>query len=477
MNHSSRFYSSIGLLILLNGVIKPIWIFAIDRQVQNVVGTDNYGIYFSLFNLSIVFSFLLDWGVTVFYNRQAAAQPAEFMNQAGSFLLLKFFFAIIYCAVICVIGYCTGITDWHLLSLIILIQVLTSFFIFIRSIVTARQFFKTDAWLSVMDKFLMIILCGSFFLFPAMTGTITLYRFLYLQIFATAFSIIFSVFLPGMKSIIFKPVRFSYFTRSFLLNALPFAIIVFLMSVHNRLDGFLLERLHANGAYEAGMYAAAYRLLDAFIMPGFLVTAFLLPYISRHFETDRDVENVIINSRHLLMMFSIGIISVVAVMAPWIQTILYHHDIFYGAEVLQLTLISMIGYSLVQVYGTLLTATGFIRRFVLITFISVAVNIFLNLLLIPDYGAKGCAIAAICTQGLSGVLLLFTASKRLQLTLHLRSILIYIFTFGLLLIVLKTGDWLQVNRWLLIGVAILITVGIMLMTKLFDYRRWKLTFH
>ena len=56
MSHS-KFYSSLLLLIVLNAIIKPFWIFGIDRQVQNITGTAEYGTYFSLLNLSIVFGF------------------------------------------------------------------------------------------------------------------------------------------------------------------------------------------------------------------------------------------------------------------------------------------------------------------------------------------------------------------------------------------------------------------------------------
>ena len=52
MKETSRFYSSLILLIVLNGVIKPFWIFGIDRQVQNEVGVTAYGSYFAIFNLS-----------------------------------------------------------------------------------------------------------------------------------------------------------------------------------------------------------------------------------------------------------------------------------------------------------------------------------------------------------------------------------------------------------------------------------------
>ena len=43
-----------------------------------------------------------------------------------------------------------------------------------------------------------------------------------------------------------------------------------------------LRRLHEDGAAEAGIYAAGFRLLDAFNMVGFLMAGFLLPFISRH---------------------------------------------------------------------------------------------------------------------------------------------------------------------------------------------------
>src|SRR5690606_11979448 len=115
--------------------------------------------------------------------------------------------------------------------------------------------------------------------------------------------------------------------------AFPFALIVFLMSVHNRLDGFLLERLHPDGNYETGMYAAAYRLLDAFLMPGNMVMAILLPFVARQFEQRKVFVDFVLNVRHFLMMLTAGIITIGFVLAPWIQNLLYEHDPVYGATV------------------------------------------------------------------------------------------------------------------------------------------------
>lgn len=127
MNSFARFYSSLGLLILLNLLIKPVWIFGIDLQVQNIIGTREYGNYFSIFNLAIIFSFLTDWGFTIFFSRSASAMPGVYINRAGSYGMLKFIFAILYAVIVFFVAWVSGIAEWLIVLLVVLIQVLTSF--------------------------------------------------------------------------------------------------------------------------------------------------------------------------------------------------------------------------------------------------------------------------------------------------------------------------------------------------------------
>src|SRR5690242_7873815 len=109
MKESSKFYSSLTLLVILNAVIKPLWIFGIDRQVQNEVGLESYGVYFSLFNYSVIFGFLLDWGLTTFFNRYLAAERSAFIDRIGNFLLIKLLFIFLYVAVVYFIARLSGI--------------------------------------------------------------------------------------------------------------------------------------------------------------------------------------------------------------------------------------------------------------------------------------------------------------------------------------------------------------------------------
>ena len=75
-----KFLTNLGLLLFLNLLVKPFWVLGIDRSVQNVVGAEEYGFYFSILNFSFLFNMFLDLGITNFNNRNIA-QNAQLLNK------------------------------------------------------------------------------------------------------------------------------------------------------------------------------------------------------------------------------------------------------------------------------------------------------------------------------------------------------------------------------------------------------------
>jgi len=471
MSHS-KFYSSLSLLIILNAIIKPFWIFGIDRQVQNITGAAEYGTFFSLLNLSIVFGFLLDWGLTNFINRELAAKKTELQEQLGSFLLLKLLFAILYAVVVIAVALLAGVKRWDILAGVIVIQFLTFLFLFLRNIITANQWFRTDAWLSVLDKALMILFAGCFIFLPMVFGSIDIDRFLFAQVISTTVAIIIVVVILYSKKIVFKKPQLNFFTRRVIYSVLPFALTVFLMSVHVRADGFLLERIHPNGAHEAGIYAAAYRLLDASNMVGFLIASFFMPFMARLWSEHQPLGKTILQTRHLQLMFAVTIAAIAIMLAPWLQKILYHRNDVYSIKVLRWCLPVLIGYSFVQVYGTAMTATGSITAFCYLNLAAVVINIVLNLFLIPSYGAFGCCIAALCSQAFLAVATMVFVNDKLKIPADARSLSLYLLNGLLVCSVLYFLSKTSFNSWLTLFVAMLVSFFIMWSTKLIPLNSW-----
>ena len=60
---SKKILTNVFLLLAINLLIKPFWILGIDRTVQNTVGNDVYGAYMVMFNISLMFTMLLDFGI------------------------------------------------------------------------------------------------------------------------------------------------------------------------------------------------------------------------------------------------------------------------------------------------------------------------------------------------------------------------------------------------------------------------------
>ena len=471
MSHS-KFYSSLVLLIILNAIIKPFWIFGIDRQVQNITGAGEYGTYFALLNLSIVFGFLLDWGLTNFINRELAAKKTELQHQLGSFFLLKILFAVLYTAIVIGVAALSGVKRWDILAGVMAVQFLTFLFLFLRNIITANQWFKTDAWLSVLDKSLMIVLAGGFIFFPAIFGTMTIDKFLLTQIVSTTIAIIIVIVILYLNGIVFEKPKLGFFTRSVAFSVLPFAFIVFLMSLHVRADGFLLERIHPEGAHEAGIYAAAYRLLDASNMVGYLVASFFMPFIARLWSESQPLGKTILQTRHLQLMFAVTIAAIAIVLAPWLQKILYHRDDEYSIKVLRWCLPVLIGYSFVQVYGTVMTATGSVVAFCYINLAAVFINITLNLFLIPPYGAFGCCISALCSQAFLAIATMIFVNGKLKIPAGAGSLGLYLLNGLLIGTVLFLLSKTSLNTWVTLFVGAFVSFLFMWSTKMISLNSW-----
>lgn len=424
MTAARPFYRSLSLLIGLNLLVKPLWIFGIDRPVQNIVGQEAYGAYFALFNLTLILNILLDLGITPFLNRSVAAHPEEgpalFLRALRGKLLLTIFYGV----VVTVIALATGIRDIFLLSSLILLQVMTGFNMFFRGYLSASQLFTSDAVVSVTDKFMVIVMAGALLVFPNIWGGITIDRFVWIQILALVFSVGLSLVLLLMQGRKVRIPDAGPIDRALFMDTLPYAVNIFLMGVLARSDGYLLERLHQDGPREAGIYAMGFRLLDSFNMVGFLFAGFLLPYIARRWADRQEVTKVMLICRHFLLFTGTMAVAFVAAKSEWTTRLLYHDGSAYPAEVIVLSLACLPFLSITHVHGTLLTAVQEIRLFLRISWVFALASIVLNLVFIRHYGALGCALVALFTQATYAFTILVASQRRTGVTVHARSLLV-----------------------------------------------------
>ena len=91
-----KFATNLIFLFAANLLVKPFWIFGIDRVVQNKVGAEVYGTYFAVFNYSFLLSILLDFGINNFNNRAVSRNSKRSGEYLLNLMLLKIFLAFIF---------------------------------------------------------------------------------------------------------------------------------------------------------------------------------------------------------------------------------------------------------------------------------------------------------------------------------------------------------------------------------------------
>ena len=160
----------------------------------------------------------------------------------------------------------------------------------------------------------------------------------------------------------------------------------------------MIERLLPDGKYQAGLYAQSYRILDAFSQFSLLFAGLLLPMFSKMLKTGEKIGELMKIALSLLLTVSISLAVISYFFNKDIISLLYHDADPASPKIFRIIMIGYVGVSISYIYGTLLTANRNLKQLNLLALITVAINITLNLLLIPRFKAVGAAIASLSSQ-------------------------------------------------------------------------------
>ncbi|HEY6160293.1 MAG TPA: oligosaccharide flippase family protein [Bacteroidia bacterium] len=444
-----KFVTNLALLLFLNLLIKPYWILGIDRQVQKAVGTENFGVYFALFNFTFLLNILLDLGITQFNNKNIAQNNHLLTKHFSSLFVLKLLLAVVYIIVTLIAGFFVGY-DLKYIKLVVILgfnQFLIYLILYLRSNIAGLHFFKTDSVISILDRSIMIIICLVLLYGHVIDGPLDIMHYVYAQTAAYLLTALIA-FLIVVRKAEFLRLKLSLpFALMILRKSFPYAILVLLMTFYNRIDGVMLERMlpDPQGKQQAGLYAQGYRLLDATNMIGFLFSGLLLPIFSRMLKYKESVEQLVKLSYTLLITPAIIIAVGCLFYRNELMNMLYfdkNHpaeslaDISTSAPVFALLMCCFMAISTTYIFGTLLTANGNMKELNLMAASGMLINIILNVVLIPRFFAFGSAISSLVTQSLMAFIQVLMVQYYFRFRINFR-FLLQLFLFGLGVIVIN----------------------------------------
>ncbi len=401
------FVFNLCLLIFLNLLVKPFWLLGIDVGVQNSVGAESYGLYFSLTNFTLLFYMVLDMGTANYNNRNIARNSQLLDKHLSNYITLRLLLGVVYFVLIYVVALLIGYRgeQLRLLFWIGLNQFLSLFLLYVRSNISALQMFKTDSVISVTDKLLMILFCGLLLWGNVTDQSMKIEWFVWSQTVAYLVTIAISLSIVLKKANLRKLSWNPAFFLVIIKKSFPYALVTLLMACYYRMDSVMLERMlpSGTGAMQSGIYASAFRLLDTLAMIGYLFAVILLPLFSKMLKQKEDVGPIVRTSFSLLFLFSVSAVVILYVYRDPLIHLFYPAIAESSIPVFRLIIFGLIPISMNYLFGTLLTANGSMKQLNIIASIGIVINVTVNLLLIPRMQACGSAVASLCTQLLVSV--------------------------------------------------------------------------
>lgn len=455
-------------MLALNLGVKGLYLLGVEREVQNLLPPGQYGLYFSLFNLSMLLQLLADFGLQLYNSRSLSSHRHLLAKYFPYFLGVKLLLGGVFFLALFTAGYWLGYDQmaFGLLCIVGTNQLLMSLLLFLRSNLTGMGRYRTDSWVSVLDKILMLLFVGALLLLARQQ--LNVYSFALAQTLSWFISVLIVLGLLRRQLVRWQPKWNIPQYYSLLRNSFPFALAIFLMTAYTRIDAVMIERLLPDGAFQTDHYAAAYRLLDAVNMLAYLISALLLPMFARLLSQGKSPRPLLQLSLPTVLA---GALIVSFPIAIWAQPLVYWLYDFADertGKILALLIFSFAAMSLNYVYGALLGAADELKRMNYIFAAGCLINLLGNWWVLPIYGAVGAAAITTLTQSFIALAQAVLAHRRLALPLgifpwvnFLLFLLLLLLLNGFLLPLIPIGFLAKIVLSLLLGSVLAFTTGVL----------------
>ncbi len=185
--------------------------------------------------------------------------------------------------------------------------------------------------------------------------------------------------------------------RALAAGSIPFAAQDTFTAMLARMDVLLLSLIATQAA--VGRYGAAYRLFEStFLITYALTGAFSAMYTYLQPDSDPPLRSVFQRSLTLSFALLMPLAVAFAVLAEPICRLIYGANLVSAAKPLQILAPGVVLMGIVILTTSLLVSRKNPRKMVPVTAAVAAVNIVLNLILIPPYGPPGAAAAMLATE-------------------------------------------------------------------------------
>ncbi len=387
----NTFYLSLGEFI--GRGIRVIVVLIIAR----VIGVYKFGIFSYALSLAAFLTIFSDLGISSVLTRELCQKPEDKKKFISTAIFLKFLLILPIIFIVILSPYFSKINGLKPLILFIILLIFSDSLREIGfSIVRSKQKMHLEA----IDKILTNSVIGAFCLwFLFNSGKIS--------------SLIFSYFLGSLVGLLFfifilrKDIFISYFQKNlflyFLKSGIVFSFFGFLTPLMINTDHLLLG--YFKNAYQVGIYAAAYRPIQLLLIFSTIISTAFFPSLSETAKNKEKFREIFRKGIFILISSAIFLSILGIIFSNQIIFLLYGKS--YSSSIL---VFKLLAFCLVFSFPAVFLADSVLAlhkqkillKYFLLGFLG---DVILDIVLIPKWGAIGCALATLITLSLSTIFL------------------------------------------------------------------------
>lgn len=181
-------------------------------------------------------------------------------------------------------------------------------------------------------------------------------------------------------------------------SALPIALVLVLGVVHFRVDALLLSFLKP--AADVGVYTLAYLVFEQALVVQALFMVAVFPILTRfvHAQDEEASRDVIDKSLRFLVVLGLAVSSLLFTLAEPIVRALATTEFADSATVLRILAFGLVPLYASAIFGSLLISLATLRLVALASVVGIALNVGLNLALIPRWSYDAAAATTLVSE-------------------------------------------------------------------------------
>jgi O-antigen/teichoic acid export membrane protein len=394
-------------MLFASQIITYIMGFFITMYSARYLGAEGFGIISLALAITGILVVFTDLGLGTLTVREVARDKSLVdkytSNVAVIKLLLAFFTFILTAIIVYLFGYADEIKMVvYIITGSTLVNALSGIF---YPIFQSYEKMEFQSIANVLNSSIMLV--GTFLV---IFYNLDIYYFasLYLVSNIVVFFFIISVYVREFHAPSFN-VDLAFWKPT-LMMALPLSLVSIFSLIAYRVDTILLSLL--KGSTVVGWYSASYRLMEVFLfLPGVFATAVFPVFSSLHLSSHETLKLSYQKSFKYLAILSIPVAVGTTVLAPEIVLLIYKSAFTPSIIILQILIWAIPITFLNYIFGTILPAMNRQNVLLKVTFLSMILNIALNLVVIPIYSYVGAAVVTVVTELFIFILCLFILSR------------------------------------------------------------------